>query len=148
MPAPVETAYLDHASTSPLRPEALAAMLPLLTEQYGNPSSANAPGRRARLALDEAREQVAEGLGCRPGEVVFCAGGTEAANLAVLGVVAASAHNDDDDRYGQGGRFVCSAIEHHSVLRTVESLGGRIIAVGRDGIVDLDALRDILAHSA
>ena len=91
-------AYLDHASTSPLRPEALAAMLPFLTEHYGNPSASNAPGRRARLVLDEARDRVARSVGCDPGEVVFCSGGTEAANLAASGAMA-------------GSKALCTAIE-------------------------------------
>jgi cysteine desulfurase len=133
-----EGAYLDHASTSPLRPEALAAMLPLLTEHFGNPSSANAPGRRAKLAVDDARDQVADALGCLPGEVVFCASGTEAANLAIMGAAAAAKR----DRVQV--HFVCSAIEHHSVLRAVETSGGRTVAVGADGIVDLDCLSETL----
>jgi cysteine desulfurase len=124
-------------------------MLPLLTEHFGNPSSANAPGRRARLALDDARDQMAEGLGCIPGEVVFCAGGTEAANLAVMGTVAA-ARAARAARAGvgrSGDRFVCSAIEHHSVLRSVESLGGTTVAVRSDGVVDLDALAATLSSA-
>ena len=98
-------AYLDHAATTPLRPEALAAMLPYLTEHFGNPSGAHSVSRRAKQALEEAREEVATALGCRPGEVVFTGGGTEADNLALAGVVGR-----------HGGRAVCSAVEHLSLI--------------------------------
>ena len=78
--------YLDHAATTPIRPEVLEAMLPYLTEHQGNPSSIHASGRRARQALDEAREEIARHLGAKPREIVFTASGTEADNLAVRGV--------------------------------------------------------------
>jgi cysteine desulfurase len=123
-------AYLDHAATTPLRPEAVAAMLPFLTEHFGNPSGSHAVARRAKAALEDAREEVAAALGCRPGEVVFTGGGTEADNLALAGVVARD-----------GGRPVCPATEHHAVLHTTEALGGTILPVDQDGIVDLDGLR-------
>ena len=125
--------YLDHAATTPVRPEAIAAMVPLLAEGFGNPSGAHRMARAARQVLDESREVVAEALGCRPGEVVFTAGGTEADNLAVRGVVDA-----------RGGRPVCSAIEHHAVLDTVRHLGGLVAPVGTDGRVDRDALAELL----
>ena len=82
----VHGAYLDHAATTPMRAEAVAAMLPFLTVEYGNPSGVYASARRARRALDDARDATAAALGCGPGEVVFTSGGTEADNLAVLGV--------------------------------------------------------------
>ena len=122
-------AYLDHAATTPLRPEALEAMLPFLTEQFGNPSGSHRVSRAARRAVDEARDTAAECLGCEPGEVVFTAGGTEADNLALAGVQAS-----------RGGEVVCSAVEHHAVLHTTTALGGRVVGVGPDGVVDLDAL--------
>jgi cysteine desulfurase len=133
------SAYLDHAATSPLRPEALAAMLPLLGEHFGNPSASNSPGRRARLALDDAREDVADCLGSEPGEVVFCSGGTEAANLAVFGTIAAARTNSE-----RNAGIICSAIEHPSVLRAVGTAGGTAVGVGHDGIVDLDELEGLL----
>ena len=128
-------AYLDHAATSPLRPEALAAMLPYLTEHFGNPSGSHAVARRARDAVEGARESVARNLRCTPGEVVFTSGGTEACNLAVLGVHAAV-----------GGEVRCSAFEHHAVLDTCLSLGpgASTVPVGADGVVDLDVLADAL----
>jgi cysteine desulfurase len=123
------TAYLDHAATTPMRPEAIAAMLPYLTERFGNPSGTHAIARQARTAIDEARDAVAAALGAQPGEIVFTASGTEADNLAVLGAAAAA-----------GGRAVCSAIEHHAVLHAVESINGTVVRVHHSGVIDLDAL--------
>ena len=131
MTAPL--AYLDHAATTPLRPEALDAMLPYLTEHFGNPSGSHGVSRAARRAVDEARDAVAECLGCQPGEVVFTAGGTEADNLALAGVHAR-----------RGGTVVCSAVEHHAVLHATKALGGRVVGVDADGVVDLAALEAAL----
>src|SRR5919106_3589286 len=82
MPQPI---YLDHAATTPVRPEVLEAMQPFFGARFGNPSSTHRWGREARAALDEARERVARCLGAHPDEVCFTSGGTEADNLAVLG---------------------------------------------------------------
>jgi cysteine desulfurase len=133
--------YLDHAATSPLRPEAAAAMLPWLTERFGNPSGAHQVARAARTAIDDARETAADALGVTPGGVVFTGGGTEADNLAILGVLARSP-----------GPVVCSAVEHHAVLhaaQAAESAGVevRVVPVLPDGRVDLDALADALDPS-
>jgi cysteine desulfurase len=130
---PPVAAYLDHAATTPMRAEAIEAMLPFLTERFGNPSGAHRLGRDARRAIDDARDTMAEVLGCEPGEVVFTSGGTEADNLAVLGVHDA-----------RGGPVVCSAIEHHAVLDPVEHIGGRLAGVDGRGIVDLDAIAGVL----
>lgn len=125
--------YLDHAATTPLHPEVLEAMLPYLTEHHGNPSSIHASGRRARQALDEAREEIAGYLGAKPREIVFTASGTEADNLAVRGVAwAASA---------RGRHLVTSTVEHKAVINTVSMLerqGFQVTAVGvdRSGRVD------------
>ena len=127
MTAPL--AYLDHAATTPLRPEALEAMLPFLTHQFGNPSGSHAVSRAARAAVDEARQTVAQSLGCDAGEVVFTAGGTEADNLALAGLVAK-----------RGGSVVCGATEHHAVLHATHALGGRVVGVDGNGVIDLDAL--------
>ncbi len=121
--------YLDHAATTPMRPESVEAMLPFLGARVGNPSGAHAAARAARQAIEEGREIVAATLGAEPGEVVFTGGGTEADNLAVTGVLAR-----------HGGIPVCSAVEHHAVLHPVEALGGRVVAVHADGRVDLGAL--------
>jgi cysteine desulfurase len=133
------TAYLDHAATTPLRPEALEAMLPWLTTHFGNPSGSHAVSRQARAAVDEAREQVADALGCGPADVVFTGGGTEADNLAVCGVVAAARAGGD-----AGATAVCSATEHHAVLHAVAALGGQSVVVDTGGVIDLDALADRL----
>jgi len=125
--------YLDHAASTPLRPEALAAMVPALRDGVGNPSGAHALARQARSALDGARDTLAEVVGCSPGEIVFTSGGTEADNLAVRGVLGA-----------RGGRAVCSAIEHHAVLHPVQAADGRVVAVDARGLVDLDALASAL----
>ena len=77
--------YLDHAATTPVRPEVLEAMQPFFGARFGNPSSTHRWGREARTALDEARERVARCLGANPDEVCFTSGGTEGDNLAVLG---------------------------------------------------------------
>jgi len=129
-------AYLDHAATTPMRREAIEAMLPLLDEQYANPSGSHRFARRARAALDTARDVIAEVIGCEPGEVVFTAGGTEADNTAVLGAV-----------HRHGGRAVCPQAEHHAVLHAVEQVGGTVVAVDGVGRVDLDALADALDDS-
>ena len=131
--APSAVHYLDHAATTPLRPEALEAMLPFLTGDFGNPSGSHVVARRAKQAIEEARDQVAACLGCRPGEVVFTAGGTEADNLAVHGVYEAV-----------GGAVVCSAVEHHAVLHACDHLGGRVAPVDRDGIVEFGALERLV----
>jgi cysteine desulfurase len=129
--------YLDHAATTPLRPEVLAAMMPYLTDAFGNPSSAHAFGRAARAALDEAHERVAARLNAEPREIVFTSGGTEANNLALKGAAwAGKAH---------GHRIVTTAVEHHAVghaLRHLEKFGFEIteLPVDRYGRVDPDAV--------
>ncbi|MGQ0618201.1 MAG: cysteine desulfurase family protein [Acidimicrobiia bacterium] len=127
-------AYLDHAATTPMRAGAVAAMLPFLTERFGNPSGSHAVARDARRALDDARDAMADALGCRPGEVVFTSGGTEGDNTAVFGAGRQPGIRDGPDV------VVCSAIEHHAVLDPAERLGARVVGVHRDGTADLDAL--------
>ncbi len=133
--------YLDHAATTPLRQEVLAAMLPLLTESFGNPSSAHAYGRAARAALDTAHETVAARLNAQGREVVFTSGGTEANNLALKGAAWAGK--------GRGHRIVTSSVEHHAVghtLRYLEKFGFEIVElpVDRYGRVDPDQLETAL----
>ena len=124
--------YLDHAATTPLRPEAVDAMLPWIGERFGNPSGAHRVAQAARMAIDEARDVVADCLGCEPREVVFTGGGTEGDNLAVFGAT-------------QGGLAVCSATEHHAVLHAVERVKGQTVPVHADGRIDLDALERALS---
>ncbi len=111
--------YLDHAATTPLDEAVLTAMLPYLREHYGNASSVHALGRRARFAVEDARERVAALLGAEPGEIVFTSGGTEADNAALRGVLT-SPGTSVPDRRGPG--LVTSAVEHEAVLRPAEAL--------------------------
>jgi cysteine desulfurase len=123
-----EVAYLDHAATTPLRPEALAAMTPYLTGAFGNPSGVHSVAREAKTGLEIAREQVALGLGCDPSEVVFTAGGTEADNLAVIGAAHAARGSRPPKR-----RIVTAAFEHKGVLAPAERLaaeGDDVVIVG------------------
>jgi cysteine desulfurase len=128
--------YLDHAASTPMHSEAVTAMEPWYSRNYGNPSGAHLGARTARRAIDEARDTMAEVLGAEPGEVVFTSGGTEADNQAVFG-----AHRNTS------GVVVCSAIEHHAVLEPASMLGGRIVGVDRSGLVDVDRLVDALDDS-
>jgi len=125
--------YLDHAATSPLRPEAREAMDPFHDVVFANPSGSHRFSRVARRAIDEARDVVAEVIGCRPGEVVFTSGGTEGANSAVFGAVRR-----------HGGVAVCSAAEHHAVLHCVEHVGGRVLPVSTTGALDATLVRETL----
>ena len=103
--------YLDYNATTPLDPEVLSAMLPYLTEVYGNPSSLHGIGRRAKVALEEHREKLAKLWGCKPSEIVFTSSGTEANTLAIIGGALASK--------GKGKHLVTTAIEHSSVLKPI-----------------------------
>jgi cysteine desulfurase len=122
--------YLDHAATTPMRPEAVQVMLAFLSDRFGNPSGSHRIARDARRAIDEARDRVAGVIGCRPGEVVFTGGGTESDNAAITG--------------SAGGRRVCPAAEHHAVLHAVERQGGTVVPVDASARVDLDALAQAL----
>ena len=133
--------YLDHAATTPVRPEVVAAMLPLLGRSY-NPSSLHAEGREARAALDGAREAVARVLGASPREIVFTGGGSEADVLAVVGAARALAP--------RGRHVVTTAIEHHAVLHAVDVLereGWRVTRLPVDGrgLVDPTAFEAALS---
>ncbi|MEU2792922.1 cysteine desulfurase family protein [Streptomyces sp. NPDC007100] len=139
--------YLDHAATTPMLPEAVQAMTAQLTVT-GNASSLHAAGRRARRAVEEARESLASALGARPSEVVFTAGGTEADNLAVKGLYWARRDADPART-----RVLASPVEHHAVLDAVEWLaeheGARVewLPVDAYGRVHADALREAVARN-
>ncbi len=109
--------YLDHAATTPVRPEVRAAMLPLLADRFGNPSSHHTVGEQAAAVLADARARVAAVLGMRPGDVVFTSGGTEANNLAVKGIAVAA-----QLRRGAPVHLVTTPIEHESVLASCTHL--------------------------
>ncbi len=131
--------YVDHNATTPLAPEVLAAMTPYLTERFGNPSSLHAWGQEARQALERARAAIAQALGAIDKDtIVFTAGGTEADNLALLGVAAA--------QQARGRHIVISAVEHHAVLHTAASLARLGFEVTRlpvdaQGLLDPDEVR-------
>jgi cysteine desulfurase len=135
--------YLDHNATTPLRPEVLEAMLPLLSgEPAANPSSPHGPGQRARLAVEQAREELAALLDCDPMEVIFTSGGTEADNLAVLGFMEAS-----DRRFP--AQVVSTAIEHPAVeecLSHLESAGTTVARVppGTSGTIEAERVLESL----
>lgn len=130
--------YLDYNATTPLAPEALQAMLPFLREEFGNPSSIHASGRRARAAIDDARDRLAALIGGRPHEIIFTGGGTESANLGIIGL--ALAHE------ARGRHVITAATEHHAVLHAMEFLKTRhgfdltILPVDAAGRVDPDQL--------
>jgi cysteine desulfurase len=137
----MEPVYLDHAATTPLRPEVREAILPFLGERWGNPSSAHRWGREARAALEDARVRLAAVLGASPAEVVFTRGGTESDNLAVLGRARAV----------PGAPVVCSAVEHKAVLASAkaacrEGSPFRALPVDGDGVVREEALPELLAE--
>jgi cysteine desulfurase len=139
MPQPI---YLDHAATTPVRPEVLDAMQPFFGPRFGNPSSAHRWGREARVALDEARERVARCLGAHTDEICFTSGGTEGDNLAVLGPWRA---------LREKGRtaVVTTPIEHKAVLAAVhqaarEGAEERLLTITADGLIDLDSVRAAL----
>ncbi|MSQ40412.1 MAG: cysteine desulfurase [Dehalococcoidia bacterium] len=131
--APHKLIYMDHAATTPLRREALEAMLPYFSQSFGNPSSLYTLAQESRKAVDEAREAVAAVLGCRSSEVVFTSGGTESDNTALKGVAFALKQT--------GNHIITSAIEHHAVLHTchqLEQFGFDVtyLPVDRQGLLD------------
>jgi cysteine desulfurase len=139
-----EITYLDHAATSALRPEAAAAMASVHERKLGNPTGSHPPAQRARALLEEARDEVATFLGRDPGEIVFTSGGTEAANLAVLGTAEAALR-------ARGEAVVlASAVEHPAVRESAKAAGlvgvdVRELPVDHGGVIDGDALARTLS---
>ena len=143
--------YLDYNATTPLCDAAREAMLPYFSQHFGNPSSIHRAGRNARAAVDNARDKIAGLIHAKPNEIVFTSGGTEACNLAVLGLARARFDADKLDRFKRSssesaGHLICEKTEHHAVLHTVEHLekheGFEVtwLDASQDGIVDLDQL--------
>ncbi|PYK79786.1 MAG: cysteine desulfurase NifS [Verrucomicrobia bacterium] len=132
--------YLDYNATTPLCEPARAAMLPFLEEKFGNPSSVHGAGREARAAVDDARDQLASLLGTKPHELIFTSGGTEANNLAILGLARS--------RAAPGKHVISAKTEHHAVLNTVEHLeeceGFEVtwLSISENGLIDLNQLAD------
>jgi len=125
----VERFYFDHNATTPISPEVLEVMLPVMTEVYGNASSMHHFGQAARHKLDSARRQVALMFGALPEEIVFTSGGTEADNLAIFGV---------------GGHVITTAVEHPAVLGAAAQIESTVVPVDGRGVVDPDAIRRAL----
>jgi len=131
--------YLDHNASTPVHPEVLQAMLPYFSERFGNPSSVHGFGRESREGIDTAREQIAAFLKVSKDEIVFTSGGTESDNLGIKGVAAAR----------RAGHVITSQIEHHAVLRTVQTLEqegftATYLPVDGDGMVNPDDVRAAL----
>ncbi|QOI97019.1 MAG: cysteine desulfurase [Flammeovirgaceae bacterium] len=132
--------YLDNAATTPLDPEVFEAMKPFMLEDYGNPSSTHAHGRKVRAAIETARKKVAELMNCTPGEIIFTSGGTEADN-AIL-VCAAETFNIK--------HLISSPIEHHAVTHTCETIASKgdlelhMVKLDEKGHVDLNDLEALL----
>lgn len=130
--------YLDYNATTPLASEVMEAMLPYLTNHFGNPSSIHAAGRETRAAIDDSRDRLARLLGAKPHEIIFTGGGTESDNLAIIGLAR--------NRSSQGKHIITCATEHHAVLHAFEYLqkqeGFRVtwLPVNSQGRIDLQQL--------
>jgi cysteine desulfurase len=138
--------YLDHAASAPMHPDAVEAMREWMAGAFGNPSGSHSVARRAKAAIEDAREVVADFLGVEPAGVVFTSGGTEADNLAVGGTLAAQPTGPSA---GGPAPIVVSAVEHPAVAeaaRAAQAQGHevRVLGVGEDGVVDMDQLRRLV----
>ena len=137
----VERIYLDHAATSPMHPSVIATMIKVMKEQFGNPSSIHSFGREARLLLNQAREDIAKSIGAKSKEIIFTSGGTEADNLAIMGIA---------DAYHQKGKhIITTVIEHHAVLHTcrvLEKNGFEVtyLPVDETGMVSVRSVQEAL----
>src|SRR6476469_9320186 len=139
----MDLVYLDNNATTRPAPEVVEAMLPYLTEWYGNPSSVHRFGQRSRQAIDEARSQVATAIGCSDSEIIFTGGGTEAINSAIRGLLSARAPRK---------RIVTTAVEHSATRELCAQLareGAEIVevAVDREGRLDLERFAAALDES-
>ncbi|MGZ4885986.1 MAG: cysteine desulfurase NifS [Halobacteriota archaeon] len=135
--------YLDHAATTPMRPEVFEAMRPYFLERFGNPSSLHSYGLDAREAVERARHQVASAIGATPQEIIFTSGGTESDNLALRGVL---------QKGGKKDHIITSAIEHPAVLETskfIEKLGHEVtyLSVDREGRINPTEVEDAIQEN-
>jgi cysteine desulfurase len=135
--------YLDSAATTPVRPEVLEVMMPFFSQNFGNPSSIYPLADLSKSAIDAARKQIASVLNCRPREVVFTSGGTEADNAALKGAVA------NRERSQEAKSIIVSSIEHDAILRAAEALGRSaadvqvtVVPVDKYGLVDPEVVAD------
>ncbi|MCG3085940.1 cysteine desulfurase [Anoxybacillus sp. LAT_35] len=137
----MERIYLDHAATSPVHPQVVEAMIPYMTTYFGNPSSIHSFGRETRRALDEARETIARTIGAKANEIIFTSGGTEADNLAIIGVAMANRE--------RGRHIITTSVEHHAVLNTCKYLQKQgfdvtYLPVDEHGIISIEQLKSAL----
>lgn len=137
----MERIYMDHAATSPMHPQVIEAMVNVMNEQFGNPSSIHSFGREARHLLDIAREDMANSIGAKPNEIIFTSGGTESDNLALLGAAEANKF--------KGKHIITTAIEHHAVLHSchqLEKSGYEItyLPVDETGMVSVQSVQEAL----
>jgi cysteine desulfurase len=131
----MRTMYLDHAATTPIDPAVLAAMLPYFTDNFYNPSAQYQPAREVKQVINDARATIAQYIGARSTEITFTAGGTEANNLAISGVMAQF----------PGSELLVSAVEHDSILAPAAHFGAKILPVLSDGRVDATLLSDYVS---
>ena len=136
--------YLDHAATTPMDKEVLREMMPYFSQKFGNPSSIHQFGQEAMEAVDKARQQVADFLGCSPSEIIFTSGATESNNMAIKGIIKAS--------NVENPHIITSAIEHHCVLNSckeAEKEGVEIayLGVDKDGIIDLEDIKKVIKEN-
>ena len=135
--------YFDNASTTPLLPEVQEAMIKVIKEDYGNPSSIHLRGRRSRILVEDARKTIAQGLNASTGEIFFTSGATEANNTVLLGAINSLGVK----------RIITTAIEHHCILHTIDHINENdlaetvVLPVDKLGQVDLDNLRSVLSQS-
>lgn len=137
----MESVYLDHAAATPVHPNVVNRMMPYFQENYGNPSSTHQFGRKVKAALDQARLTIASSLHAEPGQIIFTSGGTEADNMALLGIALANQQ--------KGNHIITSLIEHHAVLHTcyqLEKMGFEItyLPVDERGQVKPDDVRSAI----
>lgn len=136
--------YLDHAATTPVAPEVLAAMLPYFSEQFGNPNSIHLWGQQAEHAVYAARQQLAVSLNCTAGEILFTGCGSESDNLALRGAALAA------QAAGRGSHLITTAVEHHAVLHTAQQLADHfdfeltLLAVDAHGCISAQQLADAM----
>ncbi|NQV12807.1 MAG: cysteine desulfurase NifS [Parcubacteria group bacterium] len=136
--------YLDHAATTPVDPEVFATMKPYFTEHYGNPASIHTVGQKAIIAVDEAREQVADFLGCKTGEIIFTSGATESNNFVLKGVLAAAKI--------QKPHIITSTIEHPCILDTCQHLEKRgvevtYLPVDKEGVLNTKSVQEAIKEN-
>ncbi len=133
--------YLDYAATTPTHPDVLTAMLPYFSEKFGNPSSIYALGQESKTAVEKARQSLAKLINCRPEEIVFTSGGTEANNFALNGIASANSNKGPSTTLRTGNHIITTKIEHHAIIEPCEFLEKHgftvtYLPVDKDGLVN------------